>query len=122
MSDRSARRQLLLARIAADRVELRHAAAELGRSADAAPWLRMAARGSTWLARFRGRGSGGGGAEPGEVASLLVGAWRGWRRIAPVAGVVGGVLAPVWRRLGWRGSLLLGALAATGGWLWRNRR
>jgi len=110
--DRNARHQLLLTRIAVDRVQMSN---DLQRMRHAAQPARLLAAGwaATPLASLFGAASGAG---PQPWAATALAMWRRWRRVAPVVGL----LAPLLPKRRWlRRTALLATVLA--GW-WASRR
>lgn len=111
--DRDARRQLLLTRIAVERVDLLGDLARLRRSASVSRLLRLAVAPTPLAALFSGAASARGAGWVGTAVAL----WRRWRRVAPVAGL----LLPLLRRRRWLRRLLLAGGLAAGVWAARRR-
>ncbi len=109
--DRHARKQVLLTRIAFERVELRSELARVNRAARLPNLLRGAIGGGLGQSLFGAAGPAGQGGWVGLALSLL-------RRYRVAAALLGGA-APLMRgRGGWRRVVRLGGLAAAAyaGW------
>jgi hypothetical protein len=111
--DRVARKQLLLTRIAYERIELRRDVARLQQAAHLPAMLRHAIGGGLGKSLFGAAGKPGAGGWVGTALALL-------RRYRLAASLLGGV-APVLRgRRGWRRIAILGVLAAAAWFGWRT--
>jgi len=111
-ADRSVRRQLLLTRIAVERVQLTHDLQRLRQSASPRRLL-QAGFAATPLAGLFSRPAGAGtGAGTSSWAETLFTLWQRWRRVAPVFGPAASLLSPLFGRHRWlRRAALWAALA-----------
>jgi hypothetical protein len=115
--DRHARKQVLLARIAFERVELQRDVAQLREATQVTQLLRSALGGGLGNALFGARG--------GKASAPGSGNWFGLamsliRRYRLTAGLVAGVVPLLRGREGWRRVARLGALGAATAWVaWR---